>query len=178
MGRSRYKIYEEIYPYFFTSSILREYPLFSVPEVAQIILEGFVFLQNKREVNLYGYVIMENHIHFLASADQLSDKIRLFKSFAARKSIEYLKTNGSTRILRFFKEHKEHKNTRSIYQVWEDGFHPKQIINDQMMIQKLEYMHMNPVKRGYVDKVEDWRYSSARNYLGMKALIPVTLHHI
>ena len=42
-----------------------------------------------------------------------------------------------------------------------------------MLLEKLEYIHDNPVKRGYVDKPEHWRYSSARNYLGGDALIPV-----
>ena len=33
------------------------------------------------------------------------------------------------------------------------------------MRQKLDYIHQNPIRRGYVDKPEDWRYSSARNYI-------------
>ena len=41
------------------------------------------------------------------------------------------------------------------------------------MRQKIEYIHNNPVKRGYVDKQEHWRYSSARNYLGMEGLIDI-----
>ena len=43
-----------------------------------------------------------------------------------------------------------------------------------MMRQKLEYIHDNPVKRGYVDRPEYWRYSSARKYAGDDALIRVT----
>ena len=42
-----------------------------------------------------------------------------------------------------------------------------------MLIQKLEYIHQNPVKRGYVDESADWRYSSARNYNGKVGLIEV-----
>ena len=42
-----------------------------------------------------------------------------------------------------------------------------------MMEQKLEYIHWNPVKRGYVDDPTHWRYSSARNYAGMPSLISV-----
>ena len=41
------------------------------------------------------------------------------------------------------------------------------------MLQKLEYAHYNPVRRGFVDKPEDWRYSSARNYAGQPGLIEV-----
>ncbi|MBO6524824.1 MAG: hypothetical protein JJ971_13415 [Balneolaceae bacterium] len=43
------------------------------------------------------------------------------------------------------------------------------------MSQKLEYIHYNPVKAGFVDKAEHWRCSSARNYLGIDGIIPVTL---
>jgi len=42
-----------------------------------------------------------------------------------------------------------------------------------MMRQKLDYIHQNPVKRGYVDQPEHWRYSSARNYAGQAGLIEV-----
>ncbi|MGZ8182658.1 MAG: hypothetical protein ACXWT1_11900 [Methylobacter sp.] len=41
------------------------------------------------------------------------------------------------------------------------------------MRQKLDYIHQNPVKRGYVDQSEHWRYSSARNYAGQAGLIEV-----
>ena len=42
-----------------------------------------------------------------------------------------------------------------------------------MMRQKLDYIHQNPVKRGYVSDPTHWRYSSARNYLGEPGLVPV-----
>ncbi|MGZ8915414.1 MAG: transposase, partial [Methylobacter sp.] len=42
-----------------------------------------------------------------------------------------------------------------------------------VMRQKLDYIHHNPVKRGYVDQPEHWRYSSARNYAGQDGLIEV-----
>jgi hypothetical protein len=44
-----------------------------------------------------------------------------------------------------------------------------------MMRQKVTYIHGNPVKRGYVDDVVHWRYSSARNYAGLRGLIEVTV---
>lgn len=88
MGRSRYKIYEEEYPYFMTSSVVGGYPVFSIPKAAQIILDGFCFLQDERHVKINAYVIMENHIHFIASGDDIAEKVGLFKSFAARQIIE------------------------------------------------------------------------------------------
>jgi len=51
--------------------------------------------------------------------------------------------------------------------------HPELIQGEDMMRQKIEYIHHNPVKRGYVDEAELWRYSSARDYLGEKGLLKV-----
>jgi hypothetical protein len=59
------------------------------------------------------------------------------------------------------------------YQLWQEGSHPEQIQNDEMMWQKLEYIHNNPVVRGYVDEPTHWRYSSARTYAGLTGLFPV-----
>jgi putative transposase len=51
--------------------------------------------------------------------------------------------------------------------------HPEWIQNEEMMRQKIEYIHQNPVERGYVDLAEHWRYSSARNYQGMSGLLAI-----
>jgi hypothetical protein len=67
---------------------------------------------------------------------------------------------------------KEHKWDRD-YQLWEESSHPQMIENEPVLRQKLEYIHNNPVKRGYVDDPVHWRYSSARNYAGLPGLIPV-----
>jgi hypothetical protein len=47
------------------------------------------------------------------------------------------------------------------------------VISEAVMREKLDYIHQNPVKRGYVDEPEHWRYSSARNYAGRKGLVEV-----
>jgi putative transposase len=61
----------------------------------------------------------------------------------------------------------------STFQVWEEGSHPQRIEHEDVMRQKLDYLHYNPVKRGYVDRPEHWRWSSARDYLGQPGLIEV-----
>lgn len=74
MGRSRYKIYGEWYPYFMTCSVVDWVPVFNRPEIVQIILNGLIFLQKKRGITIYAYVIMRDHIHFIASGEHLSKK--------------------------------------------------------------------------------------------------------
>ena len=61
------------------------------------------------------------------------------------------------------------------YQLWQEGFHPQIIQTEEMLLQKLEYIHNNPVRRGYVDDPAHWRYSSYRNYIGGEGLLTVDL---
>ena len=54
-------------------------------------------------------------------------------------------------------------------------FHPQAILDEEMLLQKLEYIHNNPVRRGYVDDPACWRYSSYRNYMDQDGLLLVDL---
>ena len=146
MGRSRYKIHEEHYPYFVTSSIVDYLPLFSLPELAEIVLEGLIFMQEKRDIELYAYVIMENHIHLVVEGEYLQEKLRLFKSFAATRIIEVLKNRGRSKILDRLKWSKLKHKTQTVHQVWTEGLHPIQLTSVEMVNQKIEYIHYNPVK--------------------------------
>ena len=124
-------------------------------------------------LNLYAYVILENHLHLIAQSNDLSRDITRFKSFTAKQLIAWLVENRIKTILEqlaFYK--KAHKGDRA-FQFWQEGVHPEWIQNERMMRQKVEYIHNNPVERGYVDRPEHWRYSSARNYLGMEGLLDV-----
>src|SRR5260370_25379744 len=71
MTRSRYRIYDSNHPHFITCTIVGWLPVFSRPPVVNIILDSWRFLQREREFSLFGYVIMENHIHLIARAPDL-----------------------------------------------------------------------------------------------------------
>ena len=173
MGRSRYKITDVAQPHFITCTVLHWIPIFTRPETVEIILDCLRYLQ-KEGLNIYAYVILENHIHLIAQSEQLDKDITRFKSYTATQILIYLKKNGVKNILdqlAFYK--KAHKLDRN-YQFWQEGVHPELIQNEAMMHQKIEYVHNNPVKRGYVDAAEHWRYSSARVYAGEPGLLAVT----
>jgi REP-associated tyrosine transposase len=99
--------------------------------------------------------------------------MKSFKMFTAKSLIELLEAHRAEMLLRQFRALKLRHRTRSEYQVWQEGSHPKQIGSAEVMRQKLEYIHNNPVKRGYVDEAVHWRYSSARNYAGLPGLVDV-----
>ncbi|MNU01304.1 hypothetical protein D3C72_2446660 [compost metagenome] len=60
-----------------------------------------------------------------------------------------------------------------MHQFWQEGTHAELVFSEAMLREKLDYMHRNPVKRGYVDEPEHWRYSSARDYAGKPGLLKV-----
>jgi REP element-mobilizing transposase RayT len=173
MTRSRYRFFETEYPYFLTCTVVGWLPVFTRPEAVQIVYDSWRYLQHENGLQIFGYVILENHLHLIASADDLSTVIQHFKSFTARKLVDLLECRSAATLLHQMRAHKLRHKTESEYQVWQEGSHPEQIQNDEMMWQKLEYVHNNPVARGYVDDPMHWRYSSARNYAGLPGLIEV-----
>jgi len=174
MSRSRYRISETNAPYFLTCTVVGWLPVFTNADAAQIVLDSWAFLQKEGRITLFGYVILENHLHFIAAAKDLSDQVGDFKSYTARRIIDLLHARAAVPSLRQLAQHKDAFKIDRPYQLWQEGSHPKMIISDEMMLQKLEYTHNNPVKRGYVDDPVYWRYSSARNHAGLTGLIPVT----
>jgi REP element-mobilizing transposase RayT len=174
MTRTRYKIYDNAYPYFLTCTVVDWLPVFTRRDAVQILLDSWSFLQHEGRMELLAYVILENHVHFIAVSDDLSKEVGDFKSFTARKLINLLKQVGAKTILDQLAFRKaKHKADRE-FQLWQEGSHPQQITSDEMMWQKIEYIHNNPVKRGFVDEAVHWRYSSARNYAGQPGLIDIT----
>ncbi len=158
--------------YYLTFTIVGWADIFTRPECRQIIIDSLVHCKTSKGLTLYAYVIMSNHIHLIASTQESSEGmsvfIRDFKKFTARHIINWFLTSKKesrkdwmTSVLSAYGQ----KNSNNeIFQVWNRDNCPIQIITPKFAIQKIGYIHMNPVKAGIVDKPEDYLYSSARNY--------------
>ncbi|MBK1632451.1 transposase [Thiohalocapsa halophila] len=166
MTRTRYRFLGNDAPYFLTMTVVNWLPLFTRPESVQVLFDSWRFLQQRQQLRIHGYVILENHLHLMARSDTLDADIQRFKSFTARKIIDLLQEAQATTLLRMLKLFKGEYKPQSTYQVWQEGSHPQRIENEDVMRQKLDYMHLNPVKRGYVARPEHWLLSSARDYAG------------
>ena len=172
MGRSRYNFVDVTQPHFMTCTVLHWIPVFTRPERVLILLDSFTHLA-KGGFKLYGYVVLENHIHLVAESSDLQKDMQRFKSYTARRVIDYLVEVKANTLLEQFNFYKKAHKDQTEHQLWQEGVHAELIQGEAMMRQKLEYIHNNPVKRGYVEVPEHWRYSSARNYAGEKELIEV-----
>jgi putative transposase len=78
-------------------------------------------------------------------------------------------------LLKIFEETGTQNKHNTKYQFWQEGNHPVELISNEMIEQRLDYIHQNPVKAGFVHKAEDFVYSSAANYCGEKGLFDIDL---
>jgi putative transposase len=154
--------------YLCTLTIHHWLPVFNAgTHYAGVILQSLEFMRRSKGLRLHAYVVMIDHLHLIACHDDLSGAMRDLKSWTALRLIEELHRDGRTRWLRLMEVGKDvcEKERGQQFRVWEDGFHPKVITSDAMFLQKLDYVHGNPVRKGFVSQPEDWRWSSAGNYL-------------
>ncbi len=171
--RSRYKFYNEFGMYFITSSIIELIPVFTTKDYFQILLDSFEFCQREKEVKFHAYVIMDNHFHAIISGENLSNKINSLKRHTAKILIEQSTRDNKFWLLNLFREYKKKYKLKSKHQVWQEGVHPQIIESEKMLLQKMEYIHNNPVKRGLVRFAEEWVYSSASNYMEKESVFEI-----
>jgi REP element-mobilizing transposase RayT len=115
---------------------------------------------------------MSNHIHLVVSArnEDTSDILRDFKKFTGKQIIKAISKNKSESrkkwMLQIFKEQGEKYSRNSVYQFWRQDNQLKELFSIGFTWQKMNCIQNNPVESGLVEKAEDYRYSSARDYVG------------
>lgn len=165
---SQWKIVSDVNLYFTTSTIVDWEYVFTSDEYFQIVIDSLKYCIAKKGLNLHGYVIMPNHAHFIVSGDEgkkLSNIMRDFGTHTSREITTLLKMNGRVRLLNVFRDAARFDHLGNEFKVWQEGFHPIAIESEEFFRQKLNYLHDNPVRKGFVELPEHWKYSSARNYI-------------
>lgn len=121
---------------------------------------------------------MTNHLHLIARTREghhLSDFLRDFKKFTSKRISGAIQEEPESRKdwityrLKFHVHFDEKRN----YQVWKEGNEAKEIVTNDFLNQKIEYIHQNPVKAEIVFEPEHYIYSSAIDYAGGKGLLEI-----
>jgi putative transposase len=163
--RSRYRVNDVERAHFVTSPIVDWLPVFTTAGCCDILVGSFEYCRQHKQLRLYGWVVMENHFHAILSAPDLPAVMNDLKKFTARSLVEQLEREGRRWLLDRLQNLRQPHKTHSRYHACQEGFHPQAILDDAMMIQKLEYIHHNPLRRGWVASPEHWRYSSTHERL-------------
>lgn len=171
-----YIIRDQEKPHFLTCTVIDWIDIFTRKTYRDIIIECLEFCIKNKGMILYGYVIMSNHLHcIIQSKDgKLSDLVRDFKKFTAKQILEKLQTEPESRkgwiLERFAKATETHSRNKN-FQVWQYGNHAEEIFSLRFLWDKLNYIHLNPVRAGIVTKANQYIYSSASNYSSGKGII-------
>jgi putative transposase len=167
--------------YYLTLTVVDWVDVFTRPIYRHIIIDSLAYCQREKGLILHAWVLMSNHIHLIASAKEghnVSDFLRDFKKYTNKKIIEAIKEAPESRrnwMLNRFEYAGRKDNKIKDYKFWQEGNEAKELVTTEFMLQKLNYIHENPVRAELVDKAIDYRYSSAIDYAGGKGILTVDL---
>ena len=154
----------DYHPQFFTATILEWKHLLKEDEFKDIIIKSLQFLTKEKSVVIYAFVIMPNHIHLIWQVQDgfKRDKIQLrFLRFTAQQMKFKLLQHDKSRLEQFRVNAKDRE-----FQFWERNALSIDLWSQPVFMQKLEYIHNNPLQEKWrlVEFPEDYKYSSAKFY--------------
>jgi len=163
--RSRYQVHQPNCAYFITATIVKWLPVFTSTACCDVVVRALEHYRQHNALKIYAWVILDNQVHAILSAPDLSAVLRELKSYIAREILEQLQREGRDWLLNQLSSHRGAQKPND-FQVWQEDSNPQVISDEATMLQKLEDIHNNPVKRGWVAAPAHWRYSSAHAWLG------------
>jgi len=175
-----YKIRDQFKPHHLTLTLVDWVDLFTHTRYIDIIINSLKYCQDNKGLLIYAFVIMPTHLHLMVSSKsgQLSATIRDMKRHTSKTLVEMVKTEPESRrewILEHFSRAAAQHKRNNKFQVWMQHNHPIELFSNKFIWQRLNYIHNNPVKKGFVEYPEDYLYSSARNYADKEGVLDVIL---
>ncbi|MEN9522896.1 MAG: hypothetical protein RL065_1273 [Bacteroidota bacterium] len=172
----KYKTFEDGL-FFCSFAIVGWMDLFVRVQYQDVLINSIEFCQKQKGLNLYCYVIMPSHVHIIASAKEgtLGKILQSFKSFTANEFLKSIQENQQESrkewLLAKMKWYGENSKPRQLNQVWQHSNHPFHLYSPEMINQKVDYIHNNPVEAGLVCEPHHYRLSSANKESPIKCLI-------
>lgn len=167
----------KIYPKeinFVTLTVVDWIDVFTRRLYKDLIIKNLSYCQQNKGLKIYAYVIMTNHLHLVVHSDQnlLSDILRDFKTYTSKELYKMIKANPQESrkkwMLNIFRKKGMENSLNKNHQFWQNGNYPVALYSNRVIQQKIDYIHQNPVKAGFVDSPERYYYSSANSLSPLK----------
>ncbi|MEK6480243.1 transposase [Catalinimonas sp. 4WD22] len=170
----KYKIRDQTKLYFVTLTVVNWIDVFTRQSYRDVCIKSVKYCQENKGLEVYAYCMMTNHIHLIIGSNgtmNIEDILRDLKSFTSRSIRKLLEDRNNIEsrrdwMLVMMKQAGQKNSNNKDFQFWRQHNHPIELSSNQLMDQKLNYIHMNPVKAGFVESPEMWTYSSAKDYWG------------
>ena len=176
-GTTSYRIKDEEALYYLTFSTVEWIDVFTRKRYKDIVVDSLQYCQQEKGLELYSWVLMSNHIHIIVKAKEdykLSAIIRDFKKFTAQHIIKSIKEEPESRkdwLLSEMLKAGQNNSKKQTYQLWRNDNHPIELYSNEVINQKIDYIHQNPVLEGIVTDASAYIYSSASNFEGEEGLL-------
>ena len=181
MSSENYRIENQNAVYFLTFTVTDWVDVFTRVNYKTMIVESLEYCNKNKGLELYVWCLMTNHIHLICRVKdpfRMSDFIRDFKQFTAKRILKEIETSSESRkdwMLYRFEYAGKFDISIKKYRFWQDTNHPIELTSNEFIRQRMDYIHQNPVRAGFVANPEDYLYSSARNYADLDALLKVEI---
>ncbi len=155
---------------FITASTYRRAPLFLSERFRRAFVGTLAQLRAENKFLLIGWVLMPEHFHLLLKPEPAETTSRIMKRLKEETATQILKTLRNHQQYPWCRKMLDHLrlpttvHDESHYRAWQRRFYPFNVFSEKKRLEKLTYMHNNPVKRGLVKVPGDWPWSSWRFY--------------
>jgi len=167
---NKYKFHNPEGIYFVTLTVVEWIDVFTRTIYKDIFYESVKHCQENKDLDVYAYCIMTNHCHMNISSrgNSLSSIMRDLKRHTAEKIkleiVSHPKESRRDWMIEIMKREGVQNSNNDKFQFWIQDSHPIELTTTQMITQKLDYIHNNPVTAGFVLEPTFWKDSSAAFY--------------
>lgn len=162
-----YRVKDQGAIYFVTFTVHQWVDVFTRKDYVDRLLDSLSYCQKEKGLEIFAWVVMSNHCHLIIRAknNNLSDVIRDFKKFTSKAIYQAIQTNPKESRKEWLKLVLSHDG--NIW-FWEEGYHGEEMTSSSICDSKVDYIHQNPVKAGLVEKEEEYLWSSAGDFYGIR----------
>jgi putative transposase len=168
-SKRRHRFDDERMPRELTFSCFKRMPLLNPERTRRWFVQALQEMRQEWPIDLWAWVLMPEHVHLLVTPRQPGVAVGRFqgnvKEKVAKLAIAWLKDHAP----RWLDKITVQEGGRTRRRFWQPGGgYDRNIDNSGTLESVINYFHMNPVKRGLVVKPEEWEWSSARWYAGLR----------
>ena len=149
-------------PALYLTSVAKDrLPVFRTEALALVACAALHEARTSGGFSIYAYVIMPDHLHAITdSALKPSKVLQYMNGIISRRVIDHLKAGGHNASLQKLRRDSGTRGHK--YSLWEHHSNVLPIFSEDMLMQKVNYIHQNPVRAALVEQVPEYRWSSAR----------------
>jgi putative transposase len=149
-----------------TFSCYRRFPFLKSEQTCQWLAEAIENARSRECFSLWAYVFMPDHVHLLiyphSSDYDMADIRKAIKKPVAERAIKYLVEHSPEWLPRITRQ----RGGRIERLFWQSGGgYDRNVTSPRVLLSVIDYLHMNPVRRGLVERAVEWKWSSAAWFL-------------